>query len=128
MKTVMMHGEFLRLVAEAGKRAAGAVFVGRAAVVVTELDEDDIAGLQVIQNAVPQSLGEEGPAAAAGAGTVDDIDPGDVEVIGEWVRPATVVHVAGGGIADYKDGGQLGIDGRRPLSQGGLASKHRRGG
>ena len=123
------HGEFLRLFAKARKRSARAVLIDRAAIVVAPLDEHEIAGLQVILNLVPQSFGLEGPAAAAGAGAVDHVDLRQVEVIGERVRPAAVVDVAGGGIADDEDGGQLrvDVDGRRLLGQGGPQSNHRGG-
>ena len=42
--------------------------VDRAAIVVTELDQDVIAGLHTFEQAVPEPFGDECPAAAPAAG------------------------------------------------------------
>src|SRR5262249_14455653 len=94
------QGEFLRLFSKTGKRAAGAVFIGRAAVVVAELNEHEIAALEVTEHGVPEAFGLEGPAAASRAGTIDDVSFCGVEVIGEGRAPAEALAVAGRGITD----------------------------
>ena len=77
------------LVAEPGERAARqALVVDRAAVVVAELDQDEVAGLHAFEQAVPEPLGDERPAAPPAAGEVDDLELRRVEERLEVLAPA----------------------------------------
>ena len=109
---LMLLGEevvdFLRLVAEPGERAARpALVVDRAAIVVTELDQDEIAGLHAFKQAVPEPLGDERPAAPPSAGEVDDLELRRVEERLEVLAPADGARgaVGRGGVAGDEQGG-----------------------
>ena len=119
------QGDVFGLVAETFERASGLGAVEVAAVVVAHLEEDEVAGLDLGEDAVPGAFVDEGAAAAAGAGAVGDVDAGGVEVVGEVVAPAEVGLVAGGGVADDEDGGKAGIE-RNGGRDGGLRRSGRR--
>ena len=62
-------------VADSGERGAGAGgLVGNSAVVVAELEEDDVAGLDEGERVGPMTLGDVGARGAAADGAVDDVD------------------------------------------------------
>jgi hypothetical protein len=88
-----------------------------AAVVVAELDEDDVAGLDEFEGGGPVALGDVGVAGEAADGAVDDVDLGGVEEVGDGRAPAPetvgaeAVAVADGGVADEDEGGELGVGG-----------------
>ena len=92
---------------------------GGAAVVVAHLDEDVVAGLHLGEDVVPEAFVVVAAGAAAGAGSVGDVDFGGVEVVGDVVAPAEVGLVAGGGVADDEEGGEIGVEGSVP-GDGGL--------
>src|SRR5262249_48998486 len=92
--------------AQTRQRAAGAgTVVERAAVVVAHLDQDEVAGLGLSQNAVPPAFGLKRPAAAAADRVVLDLDPRRVEKPGDRVAPTLLAAGAGlhGGIADDEE-------------------------
>jgi hypothetical protein len=88
-----------------------------AAVVVAELDEDDVAGLDDLKGGGPVPLRDVGVAGEAADGAVDDVDFGGVEEVGDGRAPtpetvgAEAVAVADGGVADEDEGGELGVGG-----------------
>ena len=77
---------------------------------MAHLDEDEVAGLHLGENAVPGAFINKGAAAASSVGAVGDIDPAGVKVVGEVVAPAEVGLIVGGGITNDEDGGQRGIE------------------
>jgi pyrrolidone-carboxylate peptidase len=109
----MPHGDgvidLLRLLAHALQGAARARrIVERAAIVVAELDQDEIARLQHFEQAVPMALRQIGAAAASAQRAVDDVDPARVEEAGQRFAPtplsvrAVAFAVAYGRIADQE--------------------------
>ena len=86
-------------------RGAGKV---DAAVVVAELDEDEVAGLDEFEGRVPVSGGDVGMAGEASDGAIDDVNFGGVEEVGDGGSPAPeavgaeAVPIAGGRVA-YED-------------------------
>ena len=86
---------------------------------MAHLEEDVVAGLHLGEDFVPGALVDEGSAAAAGVGSVGDVDAGGVEVVGEVIAPAEVGLVAGGGVADDEEGGERGVE-RGVPGDGGL--------
>jgi hypothetical protein len=82
------HNTFARFVAAAFKRRSRSIAVKQlAAVVVTELDEHEITGLELGVTAVPTAFREEGPAAAATDRLVMEVDPLEIEVGREHLSP-----------------------------------------
>src|SRR5882724_2097954 len=106
--------DFFRLVAEALYRAAraGGVVKGRA-IVVAELNHDEVAGFDQGQGLLPKSLRQIGATAEPANGAIDDVDSCRVEKGRERFAPAPLalcavpLTVSDGGIADQKKGGQL---------------------
>jgi hypothetical protein len=88
-----------------------------AAVVVAELDEDEVAGLDEFEGGGPVALRDVGVAGEAADGAVDDVDFGGVEEVGDGRAPspeavgAHAVAVADGGVADEDEGGEFGVGG-----------------
>jgi hypothetical protein len=88
-----------------------------AAVVVAELDEDEVAGLDEGEGVRPMALGDVGVAGEAADGAVDDVDLGRVEEVGDRGAPspesvgAEAVAVADGGVADQDEGWKGGVGG-----------------
>src|SRR5205807_7790363 len=85
--------------------------VRRAAVVVAELDEDVVAGLQSVAHLVPQAFRIEGAAAPSGARGVYNGRLRGVEVRCERIAPSGMVRIIRGRVAHYVDGGSLGRGG-----------------
>ena len=86
-----------------------------ASIVVTELNEDDIAGLDKFEGAVPVAGGDIGMAAETADGAVDDVNPAGVEEVRER-RPPTpeavgsgAVAIANGRVTDEYQAGQFGV-------------------
>src|SRR5262249_10025275 len=116
---------------DALQRGAGAARVERTAVVVAELHEDEVAGLHLGEDLVPQPLGLVRPAAAAAAGPVLDADLRAIKEGADAISPrpqparalaAAVVHRR---LADEEQGRQprgggrrLGLVGARGAVQG----------
>ena len=103
------------VVAVAGDSGAVAEGVGlrwAGVVVVSELHDDEVAGLEFVEGGGPELGGfEEGAGGGAAEGVVDDGDFFGVEVEGEDVSPAplavgaVVAAVFDGGVADDVEGG-----------------------
>ena len=113
------------LVADAFDAAAGLGIGGgiaAAAVVVAHLDEDEVAGLHLGEDAGPAAFVVITAGAAAGHCSVSDVDFCGVEVVGEVVAPAEVGLVAGGGVADDEEGGESGVE-RSVLRDAGLGRR-----
>ena len=87
--------------------------VDRARIVMTKLNQHDVAGLHVGEQLIPQSFRDKRAAAAAPARAIDHVDFRAVKVIGERHRP-TLLRFAGttrgGGIAGDENGRQAGVD------------------
>src|SRR5665213_1814412 len=79
------EGDVFGLVAQTLEGAAGLGAVEVSTIVVAHLEEHEIAGLHLGENAVPRALVDEGAAAASGAGAVGHVDARGVEVVGEVV-------------------------------------------
>ena len=131
---LMFFGEeivdFLRLVAEAADRTAGARgVVDRAGVVVAELNQHGVAGLHALEEFVPQPLGDEGAAAAAATGAIRDIDFFEIEIRRKRHAPAGGggAAVGRGGVAGDPERGQLGIEERFGGRLGRLGRRRKRG-
>jgi len=98
-----------------------------AAVIVAELDEDDVAGLDEFEGRVPVALRDVGVAGEAADGAVDDVDFGGVEEVGDGRAPtpeavgAEAVAVADGGVADQDEGGEFGVGGAGEAEAGFLS-------
>ena len=113
--------DFHRLIAQPGQRTARAHFfprhrgilVDRAAVVVAELDEDVVAGLQFGQQLLPQALADVGAATASAARAVGDVDLGRVEIVRKRHAPTLgwiAVVLRGGRVARDEDRRQRGVE------------------
>jgi hypothetical protein len=83
------------------------------------LDDDVVAGFHLRQDIVPEAFVVVAARAAAGAGSVGDVDFSGVEVVSDVVSPAEVGLVAGGGVADDEECGKFGVEGK-VLGDGGL--------
>ena len=87
------------------------------AVVVAELDEDEVAGLDHGEGVLPVAGGDEGVAGEAADGAVDDVDLVGVEEVGDGRAPSPeavgtgAMAVADGGVTDEEDGGEIGVFG-----------------
>ena len=102
----------------------------RAVVVVAELHEDQVSGLDDAENRIPISLRPETADSGASDGSVDEVHFGVVEVSGEGRTPtplagavgSVATTIADGGIADQEEGGESGVVGLRqiePAEKGG---------
>jgi hypothetical protein len=86
-----------------------------AAVVMTELDEDEVTGLDQGKSIFPVTLRDVSVAGEAADGSIDDVDFGRVEEIGDGRTPspetigASAMAVADGGIADKDERRKIGI-------------------
>src|SRR5437016_799767 len=81
--------------AGAWQSAAGAArVIERAAVVVSHLNEHEIAWLRRCQDPVPASLGLKRATAAATDGVVLDFDLAGVKELDEWIAPAYLARRA----------------------------------
>ena len=95
------------------KRRASPTGVKRAAVVVAELDQHDVARLEVGQNLIPEPFGQIRPAAPTAQGPVLDDSFCRVEVIAQEIPPAPepittlAAAVLDGRVADQEDGPRL---------------------
>jgi hypothetical protein len=95
-------------------RGAGEV---DAAVVVAELDKDEVAGLDEREGVLPVAGGDVGVAGEASDGAIDDVDLRGVEEVGDRRAPspetvgADTVAVADRGVADQNDGRKSGVGG-----------------
>src|SRR6185503_8105824 len=97
------EGDFFGLVAGAANAAALAVVAGECtAVVVAELDDDEIALLCFLEDRIPAPLGNEGAAGSSADGAVDDVDSAGVEELAQRVAPAALAGGvdANGGVAN----------------------------
>src|SRR5262249_1360564 len=89
--------------------AASPFAIDGSAVVVAELDDDEVAGLQIGADIVPQTLILEGAATATAAGAVVDAELLGVEVVFQVRGPTSFATVVGGRIADNEERGCLGV-------------------
>ena len=105
------HFEFSGLVSNAGQVAARTACIWWAAVIMAELNEHIVPRFHVGENAVPKAFFQESSGAAAGAGTVSNVDFAQIEVAGKWVAPTAVVHIFGSGIAGINTVGRLALMG-----------------
>jgi hypothetical protein len=86
-----------------------------AAVVVAELDEDEVAGLNEFERIGPVALRDVGVGREAADGAVDNVDFGGVEKVGNGCAPAPeavgafAVSVADGRVADEDEGREFGV-------------------
>lgn len=110
------------LVADAFDAGAGfgvGLGMSGATVIVAHLDEDEVAGLHFGEDVGPEGFVVVAAGAAAGAGTVGDVDLGGVEVVGEVIAPAEVGLIACGGVADDEEGRESRVE-RGVLGDAGL--------
>ena len=104
---------FLAVALDRGSRARTGI-VTAAAVVVAELHQDEVAGLELVGDFLPKAFGDVGAAGAAAEGAVDDIDFGGVEERRDLVAPTPEAALAfagavfDGGVADEVEGGFYG--------------------
>jgi hypothetical protein len=70
-----------------------------------KLNQDIVAGFQLAQHFVPQTLTDKGAAAAASAGSINHIEPGKVKVISKRIAPPArpVGVVVSSRVANDKD-------------------------
>src|SRR5262249_57958747 len=81
--------DFLRLFTETRKRTAGTRgVVNRAAIVMSELDQNEIVALHIGQHFVPQPCGYERATAASGASSIQDVYFRRVKILDEWIAPS----------------------------------------
>jgi len=81
--------DFFRLVADAAQRPTSArIIVYSSAVVMAELHQDKIAGLELSNYFIPKSLGHKGTATTSAASAVFDMDFGLVKIVCYRIAPA----------------------------------------
>ncbi len=86
-------------------------WIAAAAVVVTHLDEDVVAGLHLGEHVGPMAFVVITAGAAAGNRTIGDVDLRGVEVVGEVVAPAEVGLIAAVESPTMKSVGRAGLSG-----------------
>ena len=95
-------------------RRAGEV---EAAIVVAELNEDEVAGLDEGEGVGPVALRDVGVRGQAPDGSVDDVDLCGIEEVGDGCAPTPeavgtfAVSVADGGVSDEDERAQAGVGG-----------------